>query len=390
MRTVTWVIKSSKFCNLRCSYCYEWDELANRERMAIDTWKNLFRAVVDYNEFLAQRLGSYPNTHIVWHGGEPLLLPLSYIREVQSLLREKLERVAANNGARVTTSMQTNLFNLTDDMIALLREERISIGVSFDGVKGVRVSVSGKTTEERVLTNVRRLQAAGLRPGGICVVAKHTAPHLRQIYDLFASMDMPMRVLPLFSGPDSRPLERFDIDDQSIADAISDLFDYWLESGASISVRPLQQWLENAIKQILRLEGPVYDRRLTGEYVLVVNTDGHLYQARDPFNVSLSIGNVNASSVADILASVEYRRSLERDDLLRKTYCASCDLYRKCDGYPLFSGAYLGNHQGRCSIAYPVQKHIAKFLIESGFDEVELRGMLRGHLSVSSTSQVQV
>lgn len=389
MRTITWVIKPSKLCNLRCAYCYEWNELASRERMSLDTWQRLFRAIQDYNQILAERFGSYPNTHVVWHGGEPLLLPLSYIREVQSLRREELDPIAIQNGARVTTSMQTNLFQINDRIIDLIREERISIGVSFDGVKGVRVSVSGNSTEDRVLANIRRLQAAGIHAGAICVIAKHTAPHLREIYDLFASMHMPMRVLPLFSGPDNRPLDHFELDDHSIANAICDLFDHWIDSGASISIRPLQQWLENAIKQILRLEGPVYDRRLAGEYVLVVNTDGHIYQARDPFTPTMSLGNINISMMSDIVASVGYRRSLERDDALRRTHCASCDLYRKCDGYPLFSGSYLGNHQGRCPIAFPVQHHIVNYLLGSGFDEGELRAMLRDQLSVSSTSHVE-
>jgi len=35
------VMKVSKLCNLRCTYCYEYDELANRERMSLDQLAHL-------------------------------------------------------------------------------------------------------------------------------------------------------------------------------------------------------------------------------------------------------------------------------------------------------------------------------------------------------------
>ena len=31
LKMVNWVVKVSKLCNLRCRYCYEWNELHRRE-----------------------------------------------------------------------------------------------------------------------------------------------------------------------------------------------------------------------------------------------------------------------------------------------------------------------------------------------------------------------
>jgi molybdenum cofactor biosynthesis enzyme MoaA len=35
-RTLQWVTKITKYCNLRCTYCYEYPDLDKKERMTTD------------------------------------------------------------------------------------------------------------------------------------------------------------------------------------------------------------------------------------------------------------------------------------------------------------------------------------------------------------------
>src|SRR5262245_49181019 len=77
------VTKISKFCNLRCTYCYEFDELANKQRMSLDQLRAFFVHVAD----AAQRYGRN-SLHFVWHGGEPLLIPLDYYEQIGQMQRE--------------------------------------------------------------------------------------------------------------------------------------------------------------------------------------------------------------------------------------------------------------------------------------------------------------
>src|SRR5688500_17284131 len=71
------VVKVSKFCNLRCTYCYEMKELGDRTRMAVGDLATMFRHFADY-------AASRPGLRIwfIWHGGEPLLQSPSFYREV--------------------------------------------------------------------------------------------------------------------------------------------------------------------------------------------------------------------------------------------------------------------------------------------------------------------
>ena len=42
--TINWVVKASKLCNLRCRYCYEWNELAKPDRISLAQWEKLLLA----------------------------------------------------------------------------------------------------------------------------------------------------------------------------------------------------------------------------------------------------------------------------------------------------------------------------------------------------------
>ena len=57
MFQTTWVIKASKLCNLRCRYCYEWDELGDPARLSLSDWAKIFRAIRRLRQRQAQRLG---------------------------------------------------------------------------------------------------------------------------------------------------------------------------------------------------------------------------------------------------------------------------------------------------------------------------------------------
>jgi uncharacterized protein len=70
-----WVVKASKFCNLRCKYCYEWNELAQRERMSLSLWAKILDAIRELNQRTERATGLVPTDIIVWHGGEPTALP---------------------------------------------------------------------------------------------------------------------------------------------------------------------------------------------------------------------------------------------------------------------------------------------------------------------------
>lgn len=113
------VVQATPFCNIDCSYCY----LPNRnskQRLKVDVAERMFR-----------RVFSFPTIRdsitIVWHAGEPMVLPVSYYREMFSLIRE------VAGGIAVQHAFQTNGTLISDEWCDLIDEWQVNVGVSLDG-----------------------------------------------------------------------------------------------------------------------------------------------------------------------------------------------------------------------------------------------------------------
>lgn len=240
LRTTNWVVKVSKLCNLRCRYCYEWDELHRTERMSLVDWEGLLRSIRSYHERRSAELDGSFTTTIIWHGGEPLLLPLPYLRSVFEIQRQVFGTLL-ETGA-VVNALQTNLYRISDEQIELLKAERVELGVSCDVVGGVRLSLGNRETEEHIMRNVDRVTAAGLHFGAITVLGAHTAPRITDIYDFYRSLGISVRFLPMFAAPLNTPDASFALTVPQAEEALARLFIHWVEqkrrvAGTLLSVR---------------------------------------------------------------------------------------------------------------------------------------------------------
>jgi uncharacterized protein len=360
-RRVTWVVKASKLCNLRCRYCYEWNELSRRERISLEQWRRLLVAMQRYHDSLTPRFRV--ETQIVWHGGEPLLLPTDYFTSVMALQREILgaDRLAARE---FVNSLQTNLYAVDDAKLEMLARERIALGISLDLAPGVRLTAGGAETEDRVTANMDRLTAAGIDFGAIVVLARHTLPMLREIYDFYESLRVDIRVLPLFDAPLNVPGSTFTATNEEMLAALQGLFVYWMKRKCRIEISPFDLYLETVHLQMLGQTRALYDRRAYGEYILLVNTDGALYERRDAYDPTRSLGNVFTQDIDEVLGSPAYGASLDRDETLTARYCDECEYLYACDRSPLFESPRAFADERRCQIAYPMHRFIAGYVSE--------------------------
>ena len=87
---ITWRIKPTTLCNLRCRYCYEWDRLADGRRLALGDWVAIVGAANDHRASMERQLGRRVQLHLVVQGGEPFLLPDDYLRAVLDICRQHL------------------------------------------------------------------------------------------------------------------------------------------------------------------------------------------------------------------------------------------------------------------------------------------------------------
>lgn len=387
VRKLTWVVKASKLCNLRCSYCYEWDQLADKTRVGDETWRGLFRMIGEHH-LRGRRLGEEVSSLVVLHGGEPLVQPLSYWSRMLSICKDELGGLAEST--RFKIAMQSNMYSLKPEQINFLVESGISLSVSFDGIGGVRKSLTGLETESRVLRNIDRARESGLAVGGVAVLAGHTCERICDVYDQYARRDMSLRVLPLFDGPDTRPMEAVRVTHEQITSALSRLFVHWVKTGYRVPVEPLVAYLQTAVYAMAGVNRTPYSRRQHGDGVLVMETNGDLYRVLDLGEATNKMGNVCKQSFDELLVSDEYAASLDRDDEAYKRHCESCSLKSSCPGTFIHQSAAVQSipYTGSCPVAHDVQVKLIEHLQSVGFTADELRQTLASQLASRTETEM--
>ncbi len=147
--------------------------------MALSTMRLAVRRLVD-DDLLGDALT------VVWHAGEPLVLPASYYEEAFDAIDEEL-----GGTCEVEHSIQTNATLIDDAWCAFLSRRGVRVGVSVDGREEwhdrYRRSRNGKGTHARVRDGMARLRAAGVSFHAIAVVTDASVGEPDAFVDWFAS-----------------------------------------------------------------------------------------------------------------------------------------------------------------------------------------------------------
>jgi uncharacterized protein len=264
---------------------------------------------------------------------------------------------------------------LRDETLDLLRGEGFRIGVSFDAAPGLRLTISGETTEERVARNMDRLRESGIPFGAITVVARHTLHRLPEIHDFFEDIGVGFRALPLFPAPLNVPGASFAVTRDETATALFRLFVHWFEKGRPISVDPIDEHLATVLRSLAGVDHAAYGAERV-EAVFLVNTDGRLFLVVDAYEDGRELGNLFTTPLEAIAASPSWAAARARAEARLGEHCAPCAFRRACSTRPLDDSRLENPRGGRCAIAHPVQRAIAEYLAEGGFGAAGARMLL--------------
>ena len=354
------VMKISKLCNLRCRYCYEYDELDRPERMPLERLRPFFASVADW-----WRSGpAGPPPVFVLHGGEPLLLPVAYVRAFAEALHDALDPA----GVPFAISVQTNLTRVDPDMLALLEEFRISLGVSLDVFGGERVTAGGRDAQPRVLDNLQSLFDSGaadrLGVGAISVIHRGNVAHAERTFAFYRELGLSYRMLPVFAlaDPPAR-MRHLTLGHDEVLDAFMRVADAYLASDAPIRVYPLVHFMQAAVDGLAGAGTGGYDPRVA-EWALIVDTNGDAYSHAEAYTPDGLMGNVFAQPLAEIMDGPGRRRAIAVR-MERATLCDACPHGRSCSRLPIVESLPSERRRdadGRleCAIARPMIDHLTE------------------------------
>ncbi len=361
--TVEFILIPSTSCNLRCVYCDGGAGLARTDRLELPHLERVFRN-------LEAHFRDRPEVGLrfLWLGGEPLVNPPGYFWSAFALQRE----VFGPTGRRVVNSVQTNLTLLDEGRLRLLRDGFDAVGTSIDVGAGLRVDRSGASSEARVVRNVARAQAAGVRLGAIAVLTRANLPRLAEVYRFYRDHGLSLRLLPLRSAA-TAAAEELVVDAGQTLAALCELADLWLGDGGPIPVWPVAPLLAD----LLASRAPDFDGRLStkaaGDELFLVDVDGSLYHGADPHDARHRLGNLLERPLAELLASPARRLAAAEAAARVERACQACAYFgTACGGAPVadgWEGPPPGDGAGDCRAFQGLFRHVERRLGQAGLLE---------------------
>lgn len=175
------VLQPTPFCNIDCDYCYL-PARTDKSHMSMATLRAAIHWVID-----AGLVGK--ELSIVWHAGEPMVLPPAWYREAFTVVGE-----ACPPGIGVRHSIQTNGTLVDDAWCALIREAGINVGLSLDGPAQLhdrhRRTRTGRGTHAAVMDGLGKLKAHGIPVHAICLLTRESLRCADEILDFFIGCDI--------------------------------------------------------------------------------------------------------------------------------------------------------------------------------------------------------
>lgn len=172
----TVVLQPTPFCNINCRYCY----LPQRDARTV---MPLQTVIAIFEKIFASGWSS-PYLTVIWHAGEPLVLPPSYYQaafEAMEALRPA--------GIELRHSIQTNGMLIDHDWCDFIKKWRIGVGVSIDGPRHLhdanRVTRSGKGTFDRTIAGIRLLRRENVPFHVITVLSEKSMSAPDELLDFY-------------------------------------------------------------------------------------------------------------------------------------------------------------------------------------------------------------
>jgi uncharacterized protein len=170
------IIQPTPFCNLDCDYCYL-PFRQSKQRITPEILEQIFRRA-----FESSIVGDHFT--VVWHAGEPLVLPIAFYRDALALIAKYDTR-----SVDVSHSFQTNGTLITPEWCNFIREHSLRIGVSVDGPAFLhdrhRKTRAGGDTWSRVIRGIATLREHEIPFHVITVLTADSLDHADEIFEFY-------------------------------------------------------------------------------------------------------------------------------------------------------------------------------------------------------------
>lgn len=352
---MTLIVKGTRLCNLRCSYCNDWRAGPNQS-MKVPVLAHLTARALRANPVVVD---------FVWHGGETTMMPRHFYEQALSL--QSRFRVG---GQVVRNELQTNATRITPEWAQFFADNDFSIGISLDGPAEIhdrhRRYVSGKGSSGDVMRGIRTLREHGVEPSVLMVIDEEAYElGARSIFDFFLAAGIPrfgLLAAKPQNQPDAAPASSAAhyVDPGRFTSFLSQMYDIWESHGdPTIQIRELEV-LRNRLART-RHRPCTLTGECLGNYFLV-EPSGEVAHC-DLFlgDPAYTLGNVLTSDFAE-MRSGENMAALQAANRQALDRMRSCEHFDTCNGWcpheRYVSARHNSSHRVDCCGLEPLITHL--------------------------------
>lgn len=321
-------------CNLACEYCYylEKKKLYPNEQKMVMSDELLEKFTQEFIE--AQTMNQ---VCFQWHGGEPLMRPLSFYKKALQLQKRY------GRGRQIDNTIQTNGTLLTDEWCRFLKENNFLVGVSIDGPQEFhdefRRSRLGKPSWRDVMKGINLLNKHGVQWNAMAVVNDFNADYPLDFYNFFKEIGAHyIQFTPIVErmcegrlanmhDTDS-PLADFSVTPKQWGDFLCAIFDEWYKQDVG---KYFIQLFDATLANWCGLTPGVCSYGEKCGHAACMEFNGDVYSCDHLVFPEFKLGNIHEKTLVEMLYGEEQRQFGRIKQKLHQQ-CLECKWKFACNG----------------------------------------------------------
>ena len=329
-------------CNLSCKYCY-YLEKSNLHKEDDSARFTLSDELLE--KFIEQYINSQTQPQILftWHGGEPLMRPLSFYKKALQLQKKYA------HGRVIDNCIQTNGTLLTDEWCKFLKENNWLVGISIDGPQEFhdeyRRNKQGLPSFVKVMQGINLLKKYGVEWNAMAVVNDFNADYPLDFYHFFKNIDCRyIQFTPIveriFSHKDGRylasPMESgkgqladFSVASEQFGNFVCAIFDEWVRHDVgTVFVQLFDSTLANWVGET---PGVCTMAETCGQ-ASVMEYNGDVYSCDHFVFPEYKLGNIRVNTLTEMMYGERQKKFGMAKKLSLPRQCKECEFLFACHG----------------------------------------------------------
>lgn len=318
---------ASSLCNMRCKYCFYRDVADNRKNASFGIMSE------ECTDAFLKNVFSYANIPVsfTFQGGEPTLAGVEFFKMFHLLVDKYNTRQLP-----VSFSLQTNGYDISEELCKIFAEYHYLLGVSLDGDRELhdylRPSSDGTSTYDKINSTLNLFDKNKIDYNILTVITENVAKRGSEVYRHLRDRGFKfLQFIPFV--PDfcaHEEIKPFALTNESYARFLNETFAEYRRdfiSGNYVSVRQF----DNFVRICAGLGAECCGMSGICTASLVVEADGSVYPCDFYVLDEWKMGNIKSDSLGKLLLSdkaksfVEFSRSVSSE-------CRTCKYYPICKG----------------------------------------------------------